>query len=68
MRHLLSEKWVNTAIECCVSQRRYQHWVMESFSKSMVCRWYKERKNADFLRDSEGEPDLEQRKSASRPF
>ncbi|MBQ1884771.1 MAG: hypothetical protein II165_07140 [Bacteroidales bacterium] len=39
MRHLLSEKWVNTAIECCVSQRRYQHWVMESFSKSMVCRF-----------------------------
>ncbi len=25
----------------------------------MVCRRYKERKNADFLRDSEGEPDLE---------
>lgn len=59
VRYLLSNKWINTAIECCVSRRRYQHWVMEIFTKSMVCRREKERKNADFLRDTDGEPDLE---------
>ena len=59
VRFLLRKKWPNAAIYCCICRRRYQHWAMEMYSKSMVCRRQTERKNADFLRDDEGYPDLE---------
>ena len=59
VRFLLRKKWPNAAIYCCVCRRRYQHWAMEMYSKSMVCRRQTESKNADFLRDDEGYPDLE---------
>lgn len=58
VRFLLRKKWPLAAVYCCICRRRYLHWTLEEFVRKAAC-IPTERKNADFLKDKDGDPDLE---------